>query len=944
MADLVSKALRATVASDQETILVGAAHVGVLYLQSTVLLHRQIWTCATGEVLETVSTSSRGPPGARPSTATQSGGSVSSSDVPNSLYKESVGFAPVVLLDFLWWMDRRVSVAQSTGPVQRHGSPFALELVVLSRLLQSVMTHPMVEAALKLMLPSLGVAAPPLERLVALEVAVSIEKEFCGPLARLAFVENITLGQLQEGQGGHVRCGSVGADHSLAEGADHLQEALGNHCASADRSRSRGEASNVAGDVNTVWKECAACLFRVSSLRDAARTRVCQEAKPRESRTWRRAGGDEEACGRGTSAQLAWREMERLAVDSADAEGAQTVLDSIVRVMGKLCILEATAGSIRWTKKKKARAHVDKSRRGDTTDEGKDGRRASQLLMEALSLLEGPSATDKGGTSSVLVLLAEAAMPAIGASEGHKKVIDLLRLLWDRWFRNARPLEYGVVGRLTEMALMWCGGHRYQSNGREGCPVVHMLEHLPFLAAEMVKVWPELACTLKPVLGAPVDAVGPYALGAWACHLGTLHVVGGELGEELACGGLGSLPPNGGVPAKGNPGRGGDNHGDDKRIPLGPANNRTQALEGKRKKLHEQRRAEGCKPSADQHGEHGSGIGARSLDGVCADATSLSLIKAPPSSMRTAELRRRRPREAAAALPRTCAELIVGTLESAAPVLTKLSKKRPRQVSIPTEDAKRANTTSSAKLESTDRLAWHDDSRVAGTPSGVRSQSSNLDCVQPPSSSAWVLKVLEPLYGPGSEGCPPSSLRTLLEVLIKTLGARRACGMGKVGRGGVREGELIEDDQSLLVSLVVAVLGYAPSLVSHLAEVPCLVSSSATIARTERTGRSLAVLDCLKRLSLETAGVVVSTRSVTEPSSWLAVVLSHYAAALLSLSDVRKDSKVGDESHTFLNGRAWAEVVAFVHTHVRGIAPRELRLIPTARVLQEVDPVIKQYF
>lgn len=943
MTDLIAKALRATFAGDEETSLEEVAHVGVLYLQSTVLLHRLVWTCATGEVGDTVSTSSRRASGVHPSTATQGGGGISNREVPSSLHEESVGFAPVVLLEFLWWIDRRVSVAQSMVPVQRHGAPFALELVVLSRLLRSVMAHPRVEGALKLAFPSRGVAAPPLERLIALEVAVSIEKDFCGPLAKLAFLQNIILGQLQRGQDSHLQCGSGSADHSHSEGANNLQQDIGSRYASVDRSHSRDEMSDVASDVKTVWKECAACLFRAASLCDAARRRVNQDARQRESRTWRSAGDDEAACDQEFGVRSSWRDVEKLTENSANAEGAQTVLDSILQVMGKLCNFEATAGSIRWTEKKNAGAHLGQRHCAGTAGEGKDGRRASQLLAEALALLEGPTETSQGGTSSVLVLLAEAAMPAIGASEGHEKVIDSLRLVWDRWFCKARPLGYGAVVRLTQMALMWCGGHQCQSSEREGCPVVHMLEDLPFLAVEMVKVWPELARTLTPVLGVPGGVPGPLALDAWACHLSTLHIVRRELGEELARGGLESLPPSGVLPAKGNPGRGEAKYGEDERVPLGPASNRAQALEGKRKKLYKQGRTQGCKSSADKYTEHKAGVGACSQNDVCADAASLSKAR-PALPKRTAELGRRRPREAATALPRTCAELIVGTLDSAVAVLTKSLKKRPRQVSVPMEEAKRAKMASSASSESTDTLAWHGDSRVAGMPSGVGFQSCNLDWFDPPSSSAWAMKLLEPLYGPGSDNFPPASLRTLLEVLIKTLGVRRACEMGKVGRERVREGELIEDGQSLVVSLVVAVLGYAPSLVSHLAENPCLVSSTATITPAERAGRSLAVLDCLKRLSGETTEIVVSTGSVTEPSSWLTVVLSHYAAACLSLSDVRRDSKVGDKTHTFLNGRAWADVVAFVHTHVRDVAPRELRLIPTARVLQEVDPVLKQYF
>lgn len=105
----------------------------------------------------------------------------------------------MILLDFLWWMERRLSIAQTTASEPWDGPHTAEELSGLLQLLQSVIRHPLIERELKQRFGPRGAVMPTLKRLVAFEVAVSRDTDFCGPSTKRAFLEHVTLGRLMVG-------------------------------------------------------------------------------------------------------------------------------------------------------------------------------------------------------------------------------------------------------------------------------------------------------------------------------------------------------------------------------------------------------------------------------------------------------------------------------------------------------------------------------------------------------------------------------------------------------------------------------------------------------------------------------------------------------------------------------------------------------------------------
>lgn len=901
-----------------------AGLVGALYLQSTLLLHGQIRTCATekgcdeghgrspkGSTGREFNTSRQRESGKRQSLVFEGGGG-GCNEAPRSLDNASVGFAPVVLLDFLWWMERRLSMAELTT-LEQNTSPTALELVKLLRLLRSVVKHPLVERALQRTLVSPSAVVPPLARMIAFEVTASTQKDLIGASTNLAFLQSITLGRLM---------------------------------------------ATPTVDIGGVWKECVACLFGNASLRDAACRRVCRDETQHEFENRHNVRSNEGAFSLEFNSHPSWRDWDfhgKLTDDPLNVEAVQT-LDSILQVMRRLCSLEATAGSICAKRRPEA---------GHTQEAAKDGRRASVLLAEALALLGGPDAASEGAVSPALVLIAEIAMPTIGATEGHQKAIDSVRLIWEGWFCKVRPLEYGAIASLTQMALMCYGGQSEtgQSGGEpRSCPVMHMLDDLPLLAVEMVRVWPTLARTLRPMIGVSTEAVGPYAHGGWAFHLSTLHAFGDELARNLAGGTLCSSKPVGelssgaAIPSAAQPpiaknieGQGASESLSckDGRVPLGPVNGRIRDqkgtgephAQGKGQPWPSQQPAQGCFLGGD-------GRGACAQDGFGANATPPP--KAQQALVDTAERGQHRSRHATAALPRACAELVVGAIYAAATVVIKAHAKRPRLGPVPLVDVKRAKTGSlrsptttvaSARAgvnESVDGLVL-DGSNVSETDGNDSSQPSAI-AFQPPPSTAWVTWVIEPLYEPGLKAGAASSLLVLLETLVKALGNYRAGDMRKRSALGMR-GDISAAVQMIAGSLVVAILGYAPPLVGQVAEPPCLESSATPTTPTERLGRSLAVLDCLKLLLNE-----ASSRHKKEPAAWLPALLSHYASALLGMSSILKESSDGSVVLTLPTSPGWKDTVAFVHARVRDIAPQELRRIPVAIAVQEVDPLLRQYY
>lgn len=824
--------------------LAATAQVGALYLQSTLVLHESDWTSATEGTDDVYPCRDEG----------------GSRTTRNYLDNDFVGFAPILLLDFCWWMERRLSIAEQSAIWERQHAPhLAAEKMRLLRLLRSVVLHPRIKLALTQAFETRGSTTPPLKHLVELEMAVLSEKGFEGGSTMLALLESVTLDRLVRRRTGD------------AEGLRNSRF----HTAEAELVRRKDMSG--ASCVKEMWKECVSVLFGNPRLLDACRARVGGDTTPCEYYDGGGVGSEQAGRTWQSRSHSSWRDAGGSL--SSVSEGVQGLLDSMLQVMSKLCSLEATAGSTGANPLSPAGlAGTD-----DTlVSMGCSSRRKSSLLLtEALALL---AMLRVDADASALVLIAEIAIPAIGATEGSGKVIASLCLVEECLYK-VRPLEYGAIVRLVRMALMWCGGRSETMPPRdrhESCPVTRMLEELPMLASEMARVWPRLSRTLQPVIGSPAST-GPYARGGWAFRLSTLHAVGRELIRDLAGSwasstseissrrAVSSTPPR--------PTQSG-------RIPLGPVSNSSTHTQRKREEVAAHKRD----PCSNEP------LGARHAFGAAE----------PCNDQR---------RDASAGLPRTSAQVVVGIIQEV-PATFNLRANSSRDV----PSSKRAKTSSGHGT------TGHD--KGIGTREGGTSGA-----FQPLPRNTWVSQFLTPVYGPGAEALTVSSLGVLLSTLVMELGNRRSRSGG--GRNGGAGGFRTHVYEALGGSLTVAILVFAPSLVGHLAEPPCLPASGSTISSVERLGRSLAVLDSLKLLQEE-----VPSRPNEKPSVWLTVVLTHYTAALLSMSNE-------GPAVALPNGRAWSDVAAFVHEHVARFSAQELELgkLPAALRLaaKEVDPLLSQY-
>lgn len=882
LANLVSKIIPPAptncAASPEVAGLASTAQVGALYLQSTLLLHEHVWESAAesldGAGPEHYNSRWRAPGGRR--TLGPSSGDGGSSKTPSCLEKTAMGFAPSVLLEFCWWVERRLSIVeQSARSEGRVGSNLTVEIVGLLRLLRSVLKHALIKRALNRAFGIRGSTMPPLGHLVSFEMAVLNENEFGGASTRLALLESVTLGRL------------VIDPTDNTEGLHNVTDEI--------LVRPKGKVG--ASSVEEIWKECAACLFGNPSLRDAALRRVCRGSTPHEFDSGGGVGVEQAVHAWEWYPHPSWRSGDSTL--TGDSEAVHGLLDSILQVMCKLCNLEATAGSM--YEKGSPQPVVGESDNALELGKHSSRRKASFLLTQALALLTRLR-VDVAGPA--LVLVAEITIPAIGATEGRGKAMASLRFMWKEWLCKVRPLEYGAIVSLMRIALMWCREPRDTKQGvgeHEDCPVVRMLEDLPLLAAEIARVWPRLCVTLQPIIGSP-SSTGPYARGGWASHLNNLHCVGENLVRDLTGGGWASSTSDSfaGKTVMSSPARPTTNK--PSRVPLGPVNNSTQ---------DQRKRGEANAQCRDEVGN------------PCARV-----------EVSTAEPCDDHFRDASTALPHTSAQLIVGVIHATATFLVKFRTKRAREVPILLVDPKRAKT-------------------LTGTPSGlsttVSGEGTSFEeadvceggnsrpipqplaiAFQPPPTSAWIARVLEPVYGTGLGSLSTSSLGVLLETLVRELGMGRIPpDISKGDAGGFH----LDVCESYEVSLLVATLGHAPALVARMAEPPCLMASSSSVDPIERLGRSLAVLDGLKLLLDE-----VPQRHSGKPGMFATVVLSHYTAALLSMS------KDGHAIHALPGGRPWSDVTTFVHACIRNSAPQELRQLPAALRLaaKEVDPLLKQ--
>ncbi|CAM9923426.1 unnamed protein product [Scytosiphon promiscuus] len=832
--------------TDQMAKLAGTAQIGALYLQSSLLLQEHVWERAVEHSVDR-------------SRACKEGDAEDDSrcrETQNRIGIESVGLAPVVMLEFCWWMERRLSLAQHLMTAERRNDG----MTGLLRLLREVLKHPLIERALSSVWCARGSTVPSLERLVSFEMAISSENAFGGASVKLLVLESVTLDR-------------------VAVVSTKCAEGRRNNSSTDQGASAQPINRRAVGSVNEVWKECTACLFGNASLRDAACRRVRRGA-PIDGCI---AGVEEIVCDWESRSHPAWREADADGrLTHGLAEGVDGLLDSILQIMGKLCNLEAAAGSA--CGKDIGNENFDEARDPRELETGGQ-RRASVLLAESLTLL---TRSRIDGSGPALVLIAEITVMAIGATEGRGKAIDSLRLLLEGWFCNMRPLEVGAIERLMRIALLWHGGRsdaKHGSGNLEDDPMTRTLENLPILGAEMARTWTRLGRTLQPVIGPHRTSAGPFVREGWACQIDCLHSAGKKILLYLAERGIAAedTPSSTTRPVTNN----------SDRVPLGTVKNSIPYQKGR---VYPQHRDQSCAAKDAQSG------------------------KAPRD--RSREEASVRPccdplRGAFTALPHTSAQVVIGVLQAVAEMRTKGS----REVSATEGDAKRVKVMAG---EPTKLEGFGSTEILEGTlPEGIGG------CDEA-SNRSWATHVLEPIFGSNPAGPAASSLRVLLETVILEMGYRRtSTGISIAGRaGGVRA----EVCKSLELSLAVAILGHAPPLVASMGEPPCLTDSSSSLSPIERLERSLAVLDVLRMFS-------AVRPCLKQLKGWIVVLLSHYSAALLIFASEHLTGAL-------LSRRGWPDVVAFVHARVRGVARTDLQAeLPVALRLaaQEIDPLLKQY-
>lgn len=941
-ADGLRAGRRAVSSRGRKANVLATAQASALYLKSTLLLRKDVltsvsevrrdesWVASREGAVSSVSSDSRSAgadrraPEERRSLVTPDSGSIHG-EQSNSFVDETVGLAPAALLEFVWWMERRVSIAQSVKLEHGAGQPPSPEDSGLLRLLRGVVTHPVYQGALGAISCRRGSTTPRLGRLVALEMAVSGESNFYEASIASNILESVTLGSLI--------VNDAGVNLKLCDTGGSREIAAERRSAATPSSRATHRLSEAPEEVRDVWRECVACLFTNSSLRDAAQRKIHRGIMTRDAGRQGLVGGEERAHSWESDDHPSWNEALSAARGRNDTVGtgeADTLLTSVLGIMTKLCSFEATAGSISRHHGPAACSNGESDTCGTAKASGE--RKVSILFAEALALVDESEVTGGSAVSPVLVLVAEMVIPFVGMAEGRRKAVDCFHLMWEKRLCKVRPWAYGAVETLARTALLLCGAQR-ETGGNDQvdqCPVLRMLEDLPFLAVEMVRVWPSLARALRPLTGVDPHIVDPHARGGWVTYLGDLHVFGKDLVRYLALGGTNisgllrvdpnddaatvSIGPNmasksvGAMKARAR---------SDGRSPLRPINKYTQGQRDRGGVNRQDGDPEGG-------GKLGKGLKPRAVEALRTSATNF--IREPPISADGLSPLLGTAGDIASLLPHTSASLMVDVVKAAATAM-QVSGKRPAPP-VAYVSAKKAKTDSCAL-------------RTSGGDSVQADVVERSVSSRPPLSSAWSARVLRPLYGPepGARSLPP--LRILLEALLKSMedkGVRHVC------VAGVRLGVCIDCDsgtsvRSLTKSLAVSVLGHAPSLITHFGAMSGPAPSTTAAVPKEGLERSLAVLECIMQLSKD-----FPARDADERGVRLTVVLSHYAAALFRMSSVQKDADRRGGAPALSNARVWTDIIAFVHALVRAAGGKELHDIPAAAAVSDLDPLLKQYF
>ncbi|CAM9903999.1 unnamed protein product, partial [Choristocarpus tenellus] len=181
------------------------------------------------------------------------------------------GYAPVVLLEFLWWVDRRLAASQAVGEwetwkrrsINRGGLGLNVDLLEMMR---CVMNHPMISNTFLSAFGQKGSdSLPTLESLISLELALAPERDFCGVETRRAFLELVILGSIADRSNATELEGHVGRpsddDSAIAQRGGEMNSL---------RAVDAKGTSVSASDVLTVWARLSKILFTDPGLCSAA--------------------------------------------------------------------------------------------------------------------------------------------------------------------------------------------------------------------------------------------------------------------------------------------------------------------------------------------------------------------------------------------------------------------------------------------------------------------------------------------------------------------------------------------------------------------------------------------------------------------------------------------------------------------------------------------------
>lgn len=858
---------------------------------------------------------------------------------------------PVVLMDFLWWVEQRLSAERREHEFGAHGQVPHSRFSVLSSLLRSVLEYPpVVEAYRSTFMP--GASMPPLERIIMFEAGLS-DQHFLNSSSRLAFLKSVTIGRL-------LRNGTAFARMTPSNAANLGETNNGAGNMSCDRVGSlpctvgfnpRG-TGGLAESVGTVWSACISSFFR--------EPRICRAAERRVSHqdSWTRESGGIDG---GTWTDLYFRmEHQRfrpgvvgtsgLCLEAPAEGGAHSLMESMLQILTEICNLEAL-GRLMSPSKVLDVPTCDSSVATDM--QAKNARRPSLFLQEALSIAHKTFSILGIGTSSALLLLSEKVIPVIYASEGKDVARATFRLLWKDYVCKLRPLNPGAVAVLTRIALfLW--GHDKDGGGayRDGDFLISMSEDLPVFTAEMVRVWPDLMGILQVMLGVGGDSAKAHAAEEWASCLASFHHL-----EDVIVQNLSAISP-----------RLAEAHGfmmtesssptsrapqlcEDKGAKSTVATDTQAPLEGMAGGVHTNR--EGTAPVWEdlchvKRSKRKSPAGRNPNSWTICGQDDGSPPKEQLIGKFEVSVDRDQLTRSCLSLPHSFAAVIVSSICAAANAARADTKLFPHPFMLDVGIGKKQKVVAEEASSSTGCVLT-DRRRESSATSSVMFDKLNRGPelirggLRQPISTIWATTLVDLIYGP-LETAEYSPFGTLVQAIIECLGELKVGGVKWVVSKECSKGSIQElIAKRFLMSFLVAVVERAPSFI-HLFLEPRFVPKAGSKCTGRYLRESVAVLEFFLVLSREPP-LFNSLRSKVGAASWLTGIISHYSALAQSSPRKRNDLYGVPEALVSMmrNSGDWADLISFVHSQMGSFAQEELRQIPAVLALQEIDPIVHQY-